>query len=204
MVLPSVTMTRSLVCCRAERRDWLSGAQEARDWLPAADEAGSFQLRLSRLAKGWRCCVQVKKKKKKKRNKRHKKENIYSGRKRGVRWKRTVRWRLTARLNPWSEVFESARERKHLRLLGRKCRCVNHRLCSRARFVQRSNLDSCVFSSHQQRMKAFKRGERRSRRVFQRVYNPQSVRLRARRVSAVGFAWYAGFLLRANAACVCV
>jgi len=33
---------------------------EVRDWLTAVDEAGSFQLRLSRLAKSWRCCVQVK------------------------------------------------------------------------------------------------------------------------------------------------
>lgn len=152
--------------------DQPGGVMKPRDWPTGVDEAGSFQLRLSRLAKSWRCSVQVK------RNKRHKTENIYPGGKRRVRWKRTVRRKLTVWRDrtPKNEVFKSATKAQHLQLLGRKCRCVNHRSAPGARFVQRATWTAACFqASHQQRMKAFKRGESRFLPVTRHVYKPQSV-----------------------------
>lgn len=63
MVRPSVTMTQGPSTGNEEL--WLDdgcpgGATESRDWLAAGKEAEPFQLPLSRLAKSWRCCVQVK------------------------------------------------------------------------------------------------------------------------------------------------
>lgn len=97
-------------------------------------------LRLSRLAKSWRCCVQVK------RNKRHKTENIYSGRKQRVQWKRTagetfscggtLQARYLSRLkkrNTFCFLEESAVVSTIVWLPGTLCTA--------------SNLDSCVFSS---------------------------------------------------------
>lgn len=145
---------------------------EPRDWPTGVDEAGSFQLRLSRLAKSWRCSVQVK------RSKRHKTENIYPSGKRRVRWKRTVRRKLTVWRDrtPKREVFNKANKAQHLQLLGRKCRCVNHRSAPGARFVQRATWTAACFqASHQQRMKAFKRGESCFLPVTGHVYEPHSI-----------------------------
>lgn len=115
-----------------------------------------FSLRLSRLAKSWRCCVQVK------RNKRHKTENIYPGWKRGVRWKLIVRRNLIARLNSQSEAFKSVRKKKSATPSAswKKVPLCQPSFGSRARFVQRATWTAACFqASHQQRMKAFKRGE---------------------------------------------
>lgn len=114
-----------------------------------------FSLRLSRLAKSWRCCVQVK------RNKRHKTENIYPGRKRGVRWKLIVRRNLIARLNSQSEAFKSVRKKSATPSASwKKVPLCQPSFGSRARFVQRATWTAACFqASHQQRMKAFKRGE---------------------------------------------
>lgn len=72
------------------------GVLRRRDWLDTFDEAGSLQLRLSRLAKRWRCCgVQVKGTRKKK-NRKH------PGSKQEVQWKRGI---LFVRQNLKSEAF---------------------------------------------------------------------------------------------------
>uniref|UniRef100_A0A8D3A5M2 KN homeodomain domain-containing protein n=1 Tax=Scophthalmus maximus TaxID=52904 RepID=A0A8D3A5M2_SCOMX len=136
---------------------WPRVVAARRDWPTAADEAGSFQLRLSRLAKRWRCCVQVEKEKKKKRKKepatRKQKTVIPAeseqcdgsrpsagasscGRERNARYLKVGEEEEGQKRN----TFRAPREEK-------KCRCVNRRPS-----------DSCACSaSHQQRMKAFKR-----------------------------------------------
>lgn len=149
------------VCLLSERGPRLASGRQggvirSSDWLAAVDEAGSFQLRLSRLAKRWRCCcVQVKGTSDKKT------ENIYPGRKGGLRWKRGSLW---MRLNPKIEVFNSIR-RNTFGVLEESA-VVSTIVWLPGTLCTASNLDSCVFSSHQQRMKAFKRGERYSARVF--------------------------------------
>lgn len=118
--------------------DWPRGVIEACDWLTAVDEAGSFQLRLSRLAKSWRWSVQVKRKSDTK--------NTYPGRKREVRWERTVRWNLIVRQNFQREVFEWVKKCNTFSFLEEST-VVSTILWLPGTLCTASNLDSCVFSS---------------------------------------------------------